>query len=65
MRRDALRVLIVEDEAIVAADLEDLLGRAGIQVLGWTPRGEEALEIARREAPDVVLLDVRLGGDLD
>lgn len=61
----ALRVLIVEDEAIVAADVEDLLGRAGIDVVGWTSRGEEALEIAGREAPDVILLDVRLRGSMD
>lgn len=65
MTRDELRVLIVEDEAIVAADLQDLLGRAGIHVVGWTSRGDEALETALREVPDVVLLDVRLGGPMD
>lgn len=59
------RVLIVEDEALVALTLEDVLTEAGYVVCGIADRPTEALEIARVMEPDVAIVDVRLadGGD--
>lgn len=59
------RVLIVEDEQIVAADLEWQLTREGYEVVGTTASGEEAIAMAESRQPDVVLMDVRLQGPID
>jgi len=56
------RVLIVEDEQIIAADLAAQLERAGYEVIGMAITGEEAVEIAGRMKPGIVLMDVRLAG---
>lgn len=58
-------LLIVEDEAIVAADLASKLGRLGYQISGTTGLGEEAITMARDWRPDLVLMDIRLSGALD
>ncbi len=60
-----LRVLIVEDEQIVAADLEGKLTRIGHQVVGVAASGEEAIPVAEELRPELVLMDVRLQGSLD
>lgn len=59
------RVLIVEDEALVALTLEDVLTEAGYVVCGIADRPADALEIARVLEPDLAIVDVRLadGGD--
>lgn len=59
------RVMIVEDEALVALTLEDVLTDAGYLVCGVADRPTEALEIARVMEPDIAIVDVRLadGGD--
>jgi CheY-like chemotaxis protein len=59
------RVLIVEDEQIIAADLAGQLERAGCEVIGMAIAGEEAVELADRTQPQVVLMDVRLVGPMD
>src|SRR5512137_2466468 len=58
-------VLIVEDEAIVAADLSGKLGQLGYQVVGTAAEGAEAVELACRLLPEVVLMDIRLKGPMD
>jgi DNA-binding response OmpR family regulator len=55
------RILIVEDEQAVARGLEYGLTSEGFTVL-WAGTGEQALEIARKENPDLILLDIRLPG---
>ena len=59
------RVLIVEDEALVALTLEDVLVEAGYVVCGIVDRPTQALEVARVLEPDIAIIDVRLadGGD--
>jgi len=59
------RVLIVEDEAITALDLSTELTGLGYEVCGVVDTAEAAVDIAAREVPALVLLDVRLaeGGD--
>ncbi len=58
-----IRVVIVEDNDVFREALVLLLGRRDdIDVIGDVAGGEEAVEICRREQPDVVLLDYRLPG---
>ena len=56
------RILIVEDEFIVAADLEAKLDKLGYQVVGTAASGEEAMKLAEQHRPDVVLMDIQLQG---
>ena len=58
-------ILIVEDEAIVAADLGRKLSRLGYEVVGTAGRGDEAVEIAGCLCPDLVLMDILLNGQFD
>jgi signal transduction histidine kinase/CheY-like chemotaxis protein len=62
---DKTSVLIVEDEAIIAADLAGKLGQLGYEIAGTAASGEEAVEMACRLRPDVVLMDIRLKGAMD
>ena len=59
------RILIVEDEAIVAMDLQGRVSALGYEVVGVAATGEEALEIAERSRPDLALMDIRLAGAMD
>ena len=61
----AATILIVEDEAIVALDLRLQLQELGYQVVGVAASGEQALALAERHAPQLVLMDVRLQGPMD
>ncbi len=56
------RILIVEDEIIVADDLEWQLKQLGYEVVGVATSGEQAVPLADREHPDIVLMDIRLQG---
>ncbi len=59
------RVLIVEDEGIVALDLRQRLIRLGYEVPETVASGERAIQAATRHAPDVVLMDIHLQGKMD
>jgi DNA-binding response OmpR family regulator len=54
------RVLIVEDEVIVADDLAWKLRQLGYDVVGFADSGEDAISIADQSRPDIVLMDVQL-----
>ena len=58
-------ILIVEDEAIVAADLAGKLGLLGYDVVGTVATGEDAIEMACGLKPQVVLMDIRLKREMD
>lgn len=58
-------ILIVEDEAVVAADLAGKLERAGYRSVGIAADGANAIATAKAMSPDLVLMDIRLSGDLD
>ncbi|BCM82699.1 response regulator [Methylobacterium indicum] len=60
MSGPALRVLIVEDEAFIALELECLIEEAGHVPVGVAARSDEAIALARDLAPDVALVDVHL-----
>lgn len=55
-----MRALIVEDEPLVAVEIEFLVEDAGLVPVGVATDAEEALEMIARERPDVVLLDIHL-----
>ena len=55
-----LRVMIVEDQALLAMELEFVLGDSGCDVVGCAMDREAALAIADREHPDLALIDVNL-----
>jgi len=57
---DAPRILIVEDEHIVARDIQGILQRIGYRSAGIASTGEEAIQMARKMRPDLVLMDIRL-----
>ena len=59
------RILIAEDERIVQLDLEQRLKQMGHTVLGIAARGDEAIAKARELKPDLVIMDVRLDGEID
>jgi two-component system cell cycle sensor histidine kinase/response regulator CckA len=61
----AARILVVEDEAIVAMDISARLRVLGYEVVGPAPTGEEAVELAERTRPDLVLMDIMLRGGID
>lgn len=58
-------ILIVEDEAIISADIANKLRRLGYEISGMTSYGEEAIIHAREFRPDLVLMDIRLAGAMD
>lgn len=58
-------ILIVEDEQIVALELEHRLTRMGHSVVGIVTSGEEAIEESRRLRPDLIVMDIKLQGELD
>jgi two-component system, cell cycle sensor histidine kinase and response regulator CckA len=59
------KILIVEDEAIVAADLSSKLRQLGYEAAGMAASGEKAIELASRLRPDLVLMDIQLEGLID
>jgi DNA-binding NtrC family response regulator len=65
MSEQLAKILIVEDEQIVAVDIESQLERLGYRVVGTAASGEEACRKAAEQEPDLVLMDVRIEGSMD
>lgn len=59
------RVLIVEDEKIVALDLEQRLRSFGYAVIGIVSSGKAAMAKAKETTPDLILMDITLNGEMD
>jgi hypothetical protein len=59
------QILIVEDEEIIAADIKDTLEELGYTVSAVVSSGKEAVQKASETAPDLVLMDIVLKGDMD
>ena len=55
-----LRVLVVEDEALIRLDLTEMLTEEGYVVAGEAGDGEQAVELARELRPDLVIMDVKM-----
>ena len=58
-------ILIVEDEIIIAMEIQVRLESAGFAVCGLASSGEKAITLAREKNPDLVLMDITLKGPLD
>ncbi len=56
------RILIVEDQSVVATNLQESLSEMGHDVIDWVASGEAAIELAQREHPDLILMDIHLAG---
>jgi two-component system, response regulator PdtaR len=59
------KVLVVEDESIVALEIQDRLTMMGYHVCGLALSGEKAINLARTTSPSLVLMDIKLKGDMD
>lgn len=60
-----VQILVVEDESIVAIDIQNRLKGLGYSVAAIASSGEEAIKKAEETHPDLVLMDIRLRGDMD
>lgn len=60
-----IKILVVEDEMIIAAKISMQLTNLGYEVTGILPRGEEAILHVEENKPDIVLLDINLKGNID
>ena len=61
----ARRILVVEDQRLIAADIENTLKKLGYVVVGNVASGEDAISQSEQVRPELVLMDVRLRGELD
>jgi len=59
------KILVVEDEAIVAKDISVCLNKIGYDVIGTIGRGKKTLEFLESNKPDLILMDIMLTGDID
>lgn len=62
-RAEGRRILVLEDEALIAAQLEQVLASAGYEVIGPAARVPEAFDRFYSDRPDAALLDINLAGD--
>jgi CheY-like chemotaxis protein len=60
-----IKVLVVEDESLVAKDIHNMLRGQGYEVVGVLSTGEEALRVMPEAKPDLVLMDIVLKGEMD
>ena len=60
-----IRILVVEDESLVAKDIQNMLISLGYEVIDVVSTGEEAIRLAESTSPDLVLLDIVLKGEID
>jgi len=58
-------ILVVEDESLVAKDIQNRLKKFGYNVPAIATSGEEAIKKAGEFSPDLVLMDIRLKGKMD
>src|SRR5512145_1997148 len=60
-----LRILLAEDEALLAKDIEYKIKRMGHEFAGYAVSGETAVALAHQHKPNLVLMDIRLHGQMD
>lgn len=64
-KMDRVRILVVEDEGIMAKDIQRQLEGLGYEVPGVSATGQQALQIVANTLPDLILMDIKLKGDMD
>ena len=60
-----VRIMVVEDEFIIALDLKDTIKSLGFDVPAIATSGQQAVETALKQKPDLILMDIMLKGDID
>lgn len=65
MSQEKTRILIVEDEGLIAHDVELIVRNAGYEVCGLASTGEESIRLAEETQPDLILMDIVLRGPMD
>jgi DNA-binding response OmpR family regulator len=63
--RQNLKILIVEDERLIAENLKYVVEEKGHHVIAIAASGEEAVEKAKLNEPDLILMDIRIKGEVD
>ncbi|HOC42208.1 MAG TPA: sigma 54-interacting transcriptional regulator [Thermoanaerobaculales bacterium] len=58
-------ILVVEDEGVVAEDLQHRLAGLGYEVAGWATSGDDAMRLAEETRPSLILMDIRIRGGVD
>jgi len=59
------RILVAEDDAIISMEIAERLNRMGYEVTAVVPSGEDAISEAVKNPPDLILMDIRLRGNID
>lgn len=59
------KVLIVEDDKMLSTIFEMFLKELGYELTGISLTGNDAIEMCRKDVPDVILMDIHLKGDMD
>lgn len=65
MKTSKAKIMIVEDESVLAENLQMKLETLGYEVTGVADHAEQAISMARENRPEVILMDVRLNGEMD
>ena len=65
MDKTEYKVLIVEDDNIISLVLVNMMHQLGHKVVGTTTNGKEAIDLAAKLQPNLILMDIRLKGELD
>jgi DNA-binding LytR/AlgR family response regulator len=60
-----IKILIVEDETVIGANISLQLSVLGYEITGILPRGKEALAHVKKNQPDIILMDINLKGEWD
>lgn len=60
-----MKVLIVEDDMIISLVVENMINKLGHNLVGKAASGDEAIELAKEHKPDIILMDIRLKGEMD
>jgi len=59
------KILIVEDDLVIAMDIEEILRSLDYDVISSVDTGEKAIKVAKTNKPDIVLMDIQINGDMD
>lgn len=65
MEQEEIKILVVEDEALIAMDIAEKLAEMGYVVPQTTDNGADAIRLAGELKPDIVLMDIVIKGDMD
>ena len=65
MTESPKKILIVEDDMIISLVVENMIKKLGHNLVGKSASGEEAIDLALEHKPDIILMDIRLKGEMD